>query len=247
MNPQVPLVEKELPNSKSPPGPLPRIWYHPSMVTRRRASSDPYAVIEVVESRSCTAHSTKPSTSASPAGLRRSGSQPACSTSPNVEITPTSSHVRGACASTRPFSEVQDDKPRRPATITNRGTEERYSKGALLRRSCRRQKRRGWDSQPRGRVAAPKVSRGREAPEAQPWVRITASQGPGVARQRRGWDSNPRGKNPPVFKTGAISRSATPPSPQDRNPLRPLQRRMMPGCPCEVTQRRRGGACARAE
>ena len=64
-------------------------------------------------------------------GLRRSDNQPACSTSPNVEITPTSSQVRAACVSIRPSSEVQDAVPRRPATITNRGDEERYFKSAF--------------------------------------------------------------------------------------------------------------------
>ena len=81
---------------------------------------------------------------------------------------------------------------RRRRSVTRHSSGHAAQDGSSGRhRQCRMQCQ--GDRRP-SRTRAPKVSRGREAPEAQPWVRITARQGPGLARERRGWDSQPRGR-----------------------------------------------------
>ncbi len=111
--------------------------------------------------------------------------------------------------------------------------------GASSRRS------RGWDSQPRPRVAGPKVRRGCKAPEPPPWVRIRAPPGRAPLANGGGGIRTHVGKDPPVFKTGAISRSATPPRPQDRIAPEPVQRAGATTClyeakacaPCRTSNR----------
>ena len=157
-------------------------------------------------------------------GLRRSDNHPACSTSPNVEITPTSSQVRAACVSTHPFSEAQDAMPRRPATITNRDAKERYLKSASLPG--------GPPVRHRTRNAAGDLLCNKHLSRRSP------TEGVGFAA--KAWRKGSAGEAR-MRSTGAISRSATPPYPQDRNAPQPVQRASATTCPYEAK------ACAKSE